>query len=452
MKRYGRQVGGAAGFAALLATMLSPAISQPDAGEPATPPAAAAASEPSMPEVAVQLKGGQRITGLLVSADEQAVVVRVAGINTRLPMDTVERYDVLPPILERYEELRKSIGDDPDDVVRLAEWLQAREQYPLALTEVNRALEIERSNAKAIRLKAILEQLIMLRARPRTAEPTSAERPAQTADPVRREPTAFPLLNAADVNLIKVFEVDLAQRPRVIIKRETVERLMAEYAGHPLIPVTAEGREALLRRSPTEHLDLMFKLQARAFYREVEVLDVPEALKVFRDDIQRTWLMGCATNQCHGGLEAGRLVLHNRNPGSDSSVFTNLLILSRFRTALGHRVPGGAEVNDPAAQPGRPLIDWDQPDRSPLLHAGLPREDSLFPHPIVPRPAEAGGGGDVWRPAFASTDDRLFKKTLDWITAMYRPRPDYPVTYAPLRPLVPARSAGPAAKTEPTPR
>jgi hypothetical protein len=451
MNRLRRHIGGVAGAAALSVVAISLAPAEPPEA-PRDDPAASSAREATLPEVAVQLKGGQRITGLLVSADDQAVVVRVAGINTRLPMDTVERYDVLPPILERYEELRKTIGDDPDDIVRLAEWLQAREQYPLALTEVNRALEIERTNAKALRLKSILEQLIVLRTRPKNAEGAPPARSAETADPARREPAAFPLLSPADVNLIKVFEVDLAQRPRVLIKRETIERMMAQYAGHPLIPVTAEGREALLRRPPLEQLDLMFRLQAREFYREVEILETPDSIKKFRDDVQRTWLMGCATNQCHGGLEAGRLVLHNRHPGSDASVFTNLLILSRFRTTLGPR-SGSAEGADPASPPGRPLIDWDHPERSPLLHVGLPRKDSLFPHPIVPRPASAGGGGDIWRPAFSSTEDRLFKKTLDWISAMYRPRPDYPVSYTPLRPFVPPRAPGGAATTaEPTPR
>lgn len=452
MNRLRRQIGSVAGVAALLMVAGGFAPPQP-LEEPRPDSAASPAREASLPEVAVQLKDGQRISGLLVSADDQAVVVRVAGINTRLPMDAVDRYDVLPPIIERYQELRKTIGDDPDDIVRLAEWLQAREQYPLALTEVIRALEIDRTNARALRLKAILEQLIVLRTRPKSAAPAQPARTAETADPARREPAAFPLLSPADVNLIKVFEVDLAQRPRVLIKRETIERLMAQYAGHPLIPVTAEGREALIRRPPLEQLDLMFKLQAREFYREVEILDVPDSIKAFRDQVQRTWLMGCATNQCHGGLEAGRLVLHNRNPGSDASVFTNLLILSRFRTTLGPRGGGAAESADSAAPPGRALIDWDHPERSPLLHAGLPRQDSLFPHPVVPRPASAGGGGDIWRPAFSSTEDRLFRKTLDWIKAMYRPRPEYPVSYTPLRPFVPPRApAGTATKAEPTPR
>lgn len=433
----------------------TPPPSQPPAPTPTPTPAPTTTAAGGLPEVTVQLKGGQRINGLLVSVDEQAVVVRVSGINTRLPMDTVDRYDVLPPIMERYEELRKTIGDDPDDIVRLAEWLQAREQYPLALTEVTRALEIEPTNAKALRLKAILEQLIVLRASPKK-KTTEAAPAAETADPARRPIETTPLLSPADIGLIKVFEVDLASNPRVLIKRETMQRLMAEHAGHPLVPVTEEGREAILRRSPIEHLDLMFKLQAREFYREVEVLDTPAPVKLFRDEVQRTWLMGCATNQCHGGLEAGRLVLHNRNPGSDASVYTNLLILSRFRTTVNGRTGAGGASGAGPAEAARPLIDWDHPERSPLLHLGLPREDSLFPHPVVPRPGRSAGGGggtgDVWRPSFQSTEDRLFRATITWMEAMYRPRPEYPVKYAPIRPFEPPRMAAPGPKPDAAPR
>ena len=75
---------------------------------------------------------------------------------------------------------------------------------------------------------------------------------------------------------------------------------------------------------------------------------------------------------------------------------------------------------------------FEEPQRSPLLQMGLPREDAITKHPVVPG---RGGQGDLFKPAFRSTDDRRFGDAVAWIKQMYRPRPDYPITY---RPPVPA--------------
>lgn len=414
------------------------APAQPGEGLAAKAQPAPAAAD--LPEVVVYLKGGQRITGLLVSAETSHVTVRIAGINTRLPTDTIERYEVLAPILQRYEELRKSIGDDPEAIVRLAKWLQDREHYTLALSEVNRALDIEPDHGEARRMKAILEQLIILKFAPRKSE--SARTAPESANPDRPRPGDFPLLTPADINIMRVYEVDLAAKPRVVIERDTAMRMLNAHAGHPLVPVTLEGREALARRPAVDILDLMFKLQAREFYREVQVLDPPASIRAFRENVQRTWLMSCATTQCHGGMEAGRFILYNHSPNSDPSVYTNLLILERFRTSVG---TADAQPGQPR---GRPLINWDQPERSPLLQLGLPRNDSLFPHPRVPR--RDNPSGDTWKPEFRSAEDKLFRKAVEWIRAMYRPRPDYPIQYTPLRPFEPPAATTGDPQTDPS--
>lgn len=392
------------------------AQSDPDPAPAASTPAAA--SEPELSEVSVYLKSGQRISGLLLDSNRSELVLRIAGIPTHLPMSEIERYDVLPPVLQRYQKLRESIGNDPDQIVHLAEWLQAREQHALALTEILRALEVNPDHGGARRLRAVLEQQILLRNKAGT--PTEPSGHGETATPSRPKPGEFPLLAPDQINLIKVYELNLQDKPRVSISRETVLRMLEANAGHPLVPVTREGREAILRKSANEILDLMFRLQAREFYPQVEVIDQPRPFKLFRDDIQRTWLMSCASNSCHGGLEAGRLVLHNKSPNSEASVYTNFLILNRFVTSSGQS-----------------LINWDNPDRSPLLQYGLPRADSLFPHPVAPRGAS---GADAWKPEFRSVDDKMFVRAVEWIRMMYRPRPTYPLDYAPLRPFEPAKN------------
>lgn len=388
--------------------------------QPESPaPAPGAAGDAT--EVTVFTKDGGRLTGLLTDLDNDRIVLKISGIRTTLEMSQVERYEILPPILQRYNQLRETIGDDPEQIVRLVQWLQAREQYTLALTEAQRALKLAPDSSEAKRLKNVLEQQILLKTKsPKTGPATPA--PAEEAVQEPRRPGAeVPLLTDSQINLIKVYETDLAANPRLVIPRATVVRMLEVNAGHPLVPTTREGREAILRKPEAEILDLMFKLQAREFYSGVQVLDQPAPMRLFRDQVARTWLMGCATNECHGGLEAGRLVLVNRNPNSDAAAYTNYFILQGFRIADGKGQSRG-------------LIDWEFPERSPLLQMGLPREDSVFPHPPVVRGAAQK---DIWKAEFRSTEDKPFQRAVAWMKSMYRPRPDYPVEYTPLRPFEP---------------
>ncbi|MBX3405177.1 MAG: hypothetical protein KF869_00315 [Phycisphaeraceae bacterium] len=405
---------------------------------PPTP--APQAPEPTLQEeereAVVTLRSGQRIQGILVKADGQHVVIRVAGIEAPFAAADVERYELLPPLMERYRDLRKAVGDDPDQILALAQWLREREKFELALAEVDRALSHNPEHGPCRRLKHELEQQILLKMRairPTTPkpEPESDVPGGAEAGPRRPRATDVPLLNAAQVALLKVYEVDLAERPRLVVPRETIDRMLEKHAGHPLLPTTKEGRDALYRKDPAHLLDLIFRLQARDLYPQVQVLDMPGSVRKFRDGVQATWLLNsCATITCHGGTDAGRLVLATRRPNAEPTVYTNLLILQRFRTA-----------------DGKSLIDWEHPERSPLLQLGLPRKDSLFPHPPAPMGVS---GREGWKPFFRSTDDRTFERSVEWIRSMYRPRPEYPIEYEPIKPFVAPPPPAPPAPPVPT--
>ena len=322
------------------------------------------------------------------------------------------------------------MGDDPDQIVHLAEWLQQREKYELALSEVQRALSIDKNHGPSLRLKAMLEQQIVLKQkRVQQPAPAPGQQPAQPHVQPQR-PANFPLLTKGDVELIKVYETKLDEKPRVIIERNTISAMLQKYEGNPLVPITAEGREAVLRQDPLEILDLMYKLQARDFYTQVTVLDQPKAFEKFRDQVCRTWLINsCSTTMCHGGTQAGRLTLYNREPNAERTVYTNFYILSKFRLA-----------------DGTPLIDWQQPARSVLLQIGLPRDKSMHPHPVVPLGIAAR---DVFRPPFRTTDDVQFKGAVDWLKSLYRPRPEYPIKYTPLQPFEPPPKPEQAPQPQP---
>jgi len=378
-------------------------LQPPDRPDADPAPTNRAHEGPPLPEVEIVLASGQIIVGRLVEQDDQRVVIVIGGIRTALRRAQIDRLTILPPVRERYRRMREAIDDDDAErLLLLVEWLRVREQFDLALKEVNHVLDLRPNDPDATRLKTLIQQQQRLVERRGRHDPAAAD---PSADPVR-----FPLLSPEQINLLKVFEIDLSDPPRLLIRRETIQRLIEKYADSDLIPSTAEGRRAMERWHPARILDLMFRLRAREFYGQVQVLGHPKSIRLFRDDVHRKWLINaCASNRCHGGAQAGRLILFNRRRNADASVYTNFLILNRATTA-----------------DGTPLIDPKHPARSPLLQVALRPSASSRPHPQTPG----------FRPVFRSEDDPAFRKAVQWIRSLYTPRPQYPIDYDPPRPEV----------------
>lgn len=384
----------------------------PPAQAPSTPPPPAPASQLSAAgeeprEAVVLLQDGREYSGLLVQRDGQKIVLRIGAIDMPFDASRVARVIVLPPVLDRYREMRSSIDDtDTEGLLRLVEWLRVRGQWSTALKELDHILTIDplHYNAKQMRtLVAAQQKLAEQSGQPRVNVPGAAAPAAEDG---------FPLLSERDINVIKVYEVDLKDPPGIRISRETIRRLLEQHDGDPALPRTQDGKDAMYRQNPVKILETMFKVQARNLYSEVQVKDHPRSMQRYRDDVQRAWLMNsCATTRCHGGAEAGRLRLASARPNSDATVYTNFLILDRFTLA-----------------DGTPLINYDKPAESPLLHLALPRDQSLFKHPEV---KGLEGRADQWRPPLRSVDDGRFEAGVRWIRSMYRPRPTYPIEYTP---------------------
>jgi hypothetical protein len=274
-------------------------------------------------------------------------------------------------------------------------------------------LEQEPRHPQALELERLIEAQRALNAVPGDgAEAATGGEPEEDGgDPNRRSKDPMPVLSEEEINLIRVYELDLARLPRIVIKRETVERLMEEFAGDPLIPSTIEGRDDMLRAArsnPRRVLEIIFRLKARHLYPEIQVIDNPRAMQMFRERVHGTWLVNaCAT--CHNtrpDAPAGPRLI-TRRPNSDATVYSNFLLLDRYRLA-----------------DGTALINYDDPAASPLLQMGMPRVTAEYPHPDV---AAARG----WSPVFLSTNTNNYQNALGWIRAMYRPRPEYPIDYPP---------------------
>ncbi len=400
---------------------------QPETPAPPTAPPATAAPQPGEEsEVVVTLRDGQRYTGVLVSRDDTTVVIRIGAIETKLKTGLIDRVQVLPPVQERYRQLREVIDDnDVEGLLRLVQWLRSKSQWDDALAELGRVLAIQPDHPQALELRNMVESQRELARKAGLGK----RPPPPKASPKAEKQADFPLLSDRDVNLMKVYEVDLTDPPRMVIDRDTIKALIEEHEGDPLMPTTPEGRDALYRTSPSRLLDLMFRIQARNLYEKVKVIDNPRSMKLFRDRVHRGWLINsCSTSRCHGGNEAGRLMLATDKPGSDTTLYTNFLILERYKT-----------------REGKSLINYEEPAKSVLLQMGLARDRSAAKHPEVPG---MQGNSDLFKPVFKSEDDSRFQDAVSWIKAMYRPRPVYPVEYTPPgpEPIPPADPKAPPVK------
>ena len=398
----------AAACAVLLSAMLP--LAEPQATPAVAQPNPETADDQPVVEAVLTLGSGRTVTGFLIEESDEKVVIRLNGIDTTFPRARVASIRVLPPVADRYRELRAAI-DDTDVRARLAlaEWLRARRAYDLALDELKGVLEIEPANAQARTLHDWLAAQIALQ---RSARENRRADPADTRpDRPARAVTAIPTLTQQDINRIRVFEFDLSSDTRVTVPAQTMRELMVRFPES--FPVSVEEREAILELPPAEQLRLLFKHRARDLYDTVKVAEDPPSMAAFKDRIHGTrgWLVnGCASTRCHGGTEAGRLQLLSDRPNADETAYTNFVILENFRLANG-----------------TPLINHAEPARSPLLHLALPRRASLYPHPEV----DPQTLGEDWRYVFRSTSDRRFRESADWIGSLYTPRPDYGILYPP---------------------
>ncbi len=357
----------------------------------------------------------------IIEGEGGAIFVAGRSGVERATWDEIRSVEVRETAYRRYVEARLAIEDtDTRGILDLVGWLESRRMYETALQELDAILERDPANELASRERRVIVALMDMEARrarseregegdeadadedvERTAEGVPIVDGRRLRRPTREE---LPLLTPTQVNLMKVFEVDLEDAPRLRISDETIDRLLRRYADSPLIPSTAEGRRAFRRLDPAEILSVMFRLRARELYPEVEVIGNPSSMETFRDRVHTTWLVNrCATTRCHGGVDAGRFQLVNTRRSADQAVYTNFYIMDSYR---------------PRAGIGR-MIDWEDPARSLMLQMALPRGEAIFPHPEV----------RGWRPLFTNRDSEGFRDAVEWIESMHRPRPEYDLAY-----------------------
>jgi hypothetical protein len=390
----------------------------------------------------VILRDGQRRSGRVVEDGFDEVVLDIDGIRARFPREEVEAVVLLPGFEERYAQYRAAARTAAQRL-DLCRWLVRERRYELARSELE-PLAASDPSREASELLGFVRAQLDLEAQAPPSPPVPGRGGDDEGDPAEDldapDAPGAPgapgapsrIISRKDVNLIRVYEIDLDRPPRLVVGAETIRTLIDRYAANPAIPGSEAERRALFRAEPVEVVELMFRLRARDLYPGVEVISEPWSLNLFRERVHNTWLLNtCATAACHGGGDGGRFQLHRRRYRDERVRYTNLLLLERLDVGLAV-----------------PLVNYEDPELSLIIQHGLPRAEARYPHPAV----------DGWSPIFERSGKRMQRDTVKWIESMVRPRPAYPVILdpvsapgpAPLPPVPP--DAGPAAPPGPAPR
>lgn len=351
----------------------------------------------------VYLNNGQSREGVILEDTFEHVLVEIEGIPAKLQRDHVD-YVVLEPTFEqRYQRFRENLQPGMvEQHLQLCRWLVQHRRYELARQNLQEILAKQDSH-DAQRLLNVVNAQLALQQQSKQDD-ADADNNDAADEPPKRVPAE--LLTLDEVNLIRVYEINFDNPPRLSVPTSTVRKLFDSYGTNELIPATQSERNAMVRSDPANLVRLMFELRARELYPEIQVNSEPHSLNEFRLRVHNTWLLNnCATSACHGGPDAGNLQLHRKRHGDERVRYTNFMILDQL------------EVDDEW-----PLINYEDPEMSLMIQYGLPRNAARLPHPDV----------RGWKPVFNRPDDRMFKGAVQWIKSMMQPRPPYPIEFDPM--------------------
>ena len=358
-------------------------------------------------------------------ADDFDQVSYMLGTNLRtIPRSEVYRVGLIRSFEESYLAFKNSINPD-DSVRRLAfcDWIVSEKKFELARTElISLVADTKLPEAVAL-LKSIESRLKLANNKSSYKDKKSGEKLDSKIPSTSTKVLPTRILTAEEVNLIRVYEIDFHNPPRIIIEPADTRAFFEDFGSSPRIPPDAPSRNALVEGDPMKIVQLAFELKARDFYPKIRVVGDPETMSLFRRNVHDLWLIpNCATSRCHGGPDAGKFFLTNENHADERVRYTNLLNL-----LMGN----SKDI---------PLVDFTDPNRSILIQYALPREEAATPHPPV----------KGWRPVFGrKLNQEKLANTLSWIRSMYQPRPVYPIEYQPPDLRTPAPGT-PADAGEPT--
>jgi hypothetical protein len=345
----------------------------------------------------VIFRTGQQRHGAILQDDFDEVVFHMHGALVTVPRSEVSHVVLDTPFEERYAAIRDGIDlNNLDHRILLVEWLVEQRRLELA-SDYLAELPLE---DRIARVQTLERQIAILHRQ--SDRDATAERGGQVSPRVPCDESAAPgrLLTEEEVNLIRVYEIDLTNPPRIRISPAARRLLLESHGSDARMPQAS----ALMAMEDLAVFRLMRQVGAQDLYGEVVVLTEPDALLRFGRDVHDRWLMPrCGTRACHGGSDGGTFRLRRLPPRDARARYANLLMLERF------------EVD-----PAWPLVNYDLPMQSLAVQYALPRHLADHPHPDA----------DGWQAALRSPKSKRTIDSLEWIASMQQvPRPEYPIVF-----------------------
>lgn len=226
-------------------------------------------------------------------------------------------------------------------------------------------------------------------------------------EPRQNEDDEPALLTDEDIDLLRVYEVQMQDEdgnpPDVRVPRDVMREVFTKYRDNDLIPRGRSEQAKFLRADGHEQLQLLFKLRAREYYKDVRIASPVKSLRDWQK-LHKTYVQGYFAQHFGGGNVAG-LEMVPRMRDERRVALTNFYILTQTKID------------------GKPMIDRFNPSESLLLQWGLPRVEAKFAAPE---------GIERWQPYYKNADDERFVAAVKWIESLIAVNQDsdYGISYS----------------------
>lgn len=284
--------------------------------------------------------------------------------------------------------------------------------------------EAQRENNEALRLDPQLQEALTLRDILNSQIPAQSGRPGSSTRPTQLPIAQGELLTEQQFARIRMYELtstelrDTRSMINGVVPRQTLEqfwdRIVVKDPRQKEIKKT--DRDNFLNPSRfRDQVQMIKDYKAEQYYGDVKLFSDPAVLATFRNRVQPYLLQNCATAKCHGSPDPAvnkgyRLYGSAIRRPNDRETYTNFFIVST-RTV-------GQEK----------LLNRDDPERSLILHYGLPAKDSLSPHPGTPIVAK-----------FRNSSDILYRDIVSWTKELAFPVSNYGINFTPTTTTAPAK-------------
>jgi hypothetical protein len=354
----------------------------------------------------VKTKNGQTYEGE-VEEKPDGVVVTIKGIQTRIAQRDVSSVNYPEDYDKQLAEKRAKL--DKTDVkgrIALARDAFNNKRYIPARDILEEALTVDPNNTEANELRdTTMAQIRLERSRQQapTTDPRFSERANAATTPTTgpAEATDHRFLKPVDINTIRQYELQDSETDVPLRFERDVKRRYATKLSHRPI-------DEFLSLTAMQQAMEILKNGAPEMRNDVKIMRDPQAMMIYRRTIQPYVLPNCATSQCHGGNNAGSLVLSNP-ADSDQATYTNFFILQAYTRKAG----GGSGVFGKGEMK---IVDRTQPGKSLILQYSIPTDIAEFDHPEVPG----------YRPALRGPEDLKYRQILSWIHDSLNPSLDQP--------------------------